>query len=321
MKIAILDRRTLGNDIDLSGLSAFGEVEYFEAIGQDEIEEKLSDKDILITNKVELNRDNLKNLDKLKLICLTATGYNNIDIEYTYSRGITVCNVAGYSTDSVVQHTFTMILYLLSKINKKDDFVKRGDYGRGQNFTNLDNPFMELAEKNWGIIGLGNIGSRVADIASSFGARLSYYSTSGRNRESDYRRVGLDKLLAESDIISIHCPLNEKTENLIDMDALRQMKKSAILINVARGGIIVEKDLVRALNEGIIGGACLDVFETEPLQSDSPIYLIDDKERVVLTPHVAWGSIEARKRLVEEIEKNVGAFLDGSPRNVVKPIW
>lgn len=321
MKIAILDKRTLGNDIDLSGLSKFGEVEYFDSIGQDEIEEKLSDKDILITNKVELNRNNLKKLDNLKLICLTATGYNNIDIAYTYSRGITVCNVAGYSTDSVVQHTFTMLLYLVSKINKKDDFVKRGDYGRGQNFTNLDNPFTEIAGKKWGIIGLGNIGKRVAGVASSFGADVSYYSTSGRNTESEYRSVEFTRLLSESDIISIHCPLNESTKDLIDRHALKQMKKSAILINVARGGIIVERDLVDALNQGLIGGACLDVFEVEPLASDSPIYDIDDKDKVVLTPHVAWGSIEARKRLVEELEKNVRAFIDGSPRNVVKPIW
>lgn len=318
MKIAVLDARTLGEDIDLSGLSQFGEVEYFEDMEEHEVSEKLKDKDILVTNKVNLNRYNLEELNNLKLICLTATGYNNVDIEYTKERGITVCNVAGYSAPSVMQHTFSMLFHMISRLDVQDDFVKSGEYGKSGNFTSLKNPFPELNGKRWGIIGLGSIGSRVAEVATAFGAEVSYYSISGRDRKTPYKSVGLDKLLSKSDIVSIHCPLNSDTEHLIDLENLKKMKSSAILINVARGPIVKESDLAEALNSGYIRGACLDVFEIEPLKPESPLYRVKDMDKLVLTPHIAWSSIESRARLVEEIMKNIEAFMDGAPRNVVK---
>lgn len=318
MKIAVLDRRTLGEDMNLSGLEQFGEVEYFQNIRESEVGTRLADKEVLVTNKVRLNRENLKNLKNLKLICLTATGYNNVDIDYTLERGITVCNVAGYSTPSVVQHTFSMLFHMFSRIDIQDRFVKSGKYGASGNFTNLKSPFPELEGKSWGIIGLGNIGSKVAEVATAFGAEVSYYSASGRDRETPYRRLELDELLSNSDIVSIHAPLNGDTEHLINIENLKKMKSTSILINVARGPIVKESDLAEALNRGYIGGACLDVFEVEPLTEQSPLYRVRHMEKLVLTPHIAWGSIESRERLVGEIIKNIEAFTEGKPRNVVK---
>lgn len=318
MKIAVLDTRTLGEDMDLGGLEKFGEVEYFQNMRETEVGSRLSDKEVLITNKVKLNRENLKHLKNLKLICLTATGYNNVDIEYTNEREITVCNVAGYSTASVVQHTFSMLFHMLSRIDVQDRFVKSGKYGSSGNFTNLKNKFPELDGKRWGIIGLGNIGSKVAGVATCFGAEVSYYSTSGSDRATPYKRVELEELLSESDIISIHAPLNKDTEHLINLENLKKMKPTSILINVARGPIVKESDLAEALNRGYIGGACLDVFEVEPLTEKSPLYRVRDMEKLVMTPHVAWSSIESRNRLVQEIIKNIEGFVEGAPRNVVK---
>lgn len=318
MKIAVLDTRTLGEDMNLSELERFGEVEYFQNMKQHEVADRLRDKDVLVTNKVKLNRENLKNLKNLKLICLTATGYNNVDIEYTSERGITVCNVAGYSTPSVVQHTFSMLFHMISRIDIQDRFVKTGKYGASGNFTNLKSPFSELEGKKWGIIGLGNIGSKVAEVASAFGAEVSYYSASGKDRETPYKRLELDTLLSESDIVSIHAPLNSNTEYLINLENLKKMKPTSILINVARGPIVKESDLAEALNRGYIGGACLDVFEVEPLTEQSSLYRVRNMEKLVLTPHIAWGSVESRERLVGEIIKNIEAFIEGSPRNVVK---
>lgn len=320
MKIAVLDTTTLGEDIDFSGLSRFGEVEYFQNISESEISSRLYDKDILVTNKIRLHESNLQNLKRLKLICLTATGYNNVDIDYTNRRGITVCNVAGYSTDSVAQHTFSMLLHLISRIDKQDRFVKSRRYEASGTFTSLKESFWEIAGKKWGIIGLGNIGNKVAEIATAFGADVSYYSTSGRDRVSTYKRVELKQLLNESDIVSIHAPLNESTFHLIDLNTLKQMKPSAILINVARGKIVKEEALVQALNENYIRGACIDVFENEPLNSNSALYNVKHTDSIVLSPHIAWGSVEARKRLVNEILLNIEAFINGNPRNVVGKI-
>jgi lactate dehydrogenase-like 2-hydroxyacid dehydrogenase len=317
LKIAVLDTRTLGEDIDLSGLSQFGDVEYFSNIEEREVAEKLSEKDVLVTNKVRLHEGNLERLKNLKLICLTATGYNNVDIDYTNKRNITVCNVAGYSTNSVVQHTFSMLFHLISRMDKHDRFVKSRQYEASGTFTRLKSPFCEISGKKWGIIGLGNIGSQVAEVATAFGAQVSYYSTSGAKRITPYDSVDLEKLLSESDIISIHAPLNEDTKYLLDLNRIKKMKKNSILINVARGGIVKEDDLVRALNEEYIKGACLDVFETEPLRSDSPLYKVKDSDKIVLSPHVAWSSVEAREKLIKEILLNIESFLKGEPRNVV----
>lgn len=316
-KIVVLDSKTLGN-VNFDKLKEFGEVVLYEKTKAEEIEERVKDASIILTNKVVLNKDNLKNAEKLEIICETATGFNNIDTEYAKSKNIAVTNVAGYSTPTVAQHTFATLLHLYDKIGYYDEFVKSGEYSKSGMFTNLDKPFNDIEGKKWGIVGLGNIGKKVAKIAEAFGAEVVYYSTSGKNNNSNYKRVELDKLLSESDIISIHSPLNSNTQGLFNYDNLKKMKKSAVLINMGRGPIVVEKDLAKALDENIIAGAGLDVFSVEPIPEDSPLLKIKNKEKIVMTPHIAWASIEARERLFNDLIKNIKAFYRGEKRNRVE---
>lgn len=315
-KIVVLDGKTLGN-VDYIKLNEYGQVVYYDLTLKEEVAERIKDANIILTNKVVLNRENLRDANQLELICEMATGYNNIDIRYAKENNIAVTNVTGYSTTTVAQHTFAMLLHLYDNINYFDSFIKSGEYSKSTMFTNLESPYKDLCGKIWGIIGLGNIGKRVAKIAQAFGARVVYYSTSGKNADSDYARVEFDSLLKQCDIISIHAPLNEKTEGLINYQAFTKMKKDVVLINVARGPIVVDEDLARAIDEEIIGGAALDVFKIEPIPAENPLLKVKNKERLVLTPHIAWASEEARNRLFMDLLENISAYNRDEKRNRV----
>ncbi len=313
-KIVVLDAKTLGN-IDLSLWHKLGEVVIYPTTKPEETIERIKNADVIITNKVVIDQKMMENSPKLKLICVAATGTNNIDLKAAQKLGIAVTNVAGYSTRSVAQHTFAMLFYLLESLNYYDNYVKSSRYSKNDIFTHLDKPFYEISGKRWGIIGLGTIGKEVAKIAEAFGCEVVYYSTSGVMRKEPYPRVSLDVLLTTSDIVSIHAPLNERTKNLITYEKLKLMKRNAVILNLGRGGIINEKDLAKALDEGLISAAALDVLEKEPIEPDNPLLKIKNKERLLITPHIAWASIEARKRLVYEIYENIKAFFEGRKRN------
>ena len=315
-KIVILDGKTLG-DISLEKLSEIGEVRYYDTTDISEVKERVREANIVLTNKVVLNRENLSEANNLEFIAEVATGFNNIDIEYAKEKGIGVANVAGYSTNAVVQHTFASTLALLDEVTYYDNYVKSGEYSKSGLFTCLDRSYYELEGKTWGIIGLGNIGKKVAKIAEAFGAKVVYYSTTGINSNNDFSRVSFDDLLSKSDIISIHAPLNENTLGLINYEALCKMKNSAVLVNMGRGPIVVEEDLARAIDEDRIRGAALDVFEVEPIKINSPLLTMKNKDRIILSPHIAWASVEARERLFNEVVENITAFYNGEIRNRV----
>ena len=321
MKIVFLDAKTVGDDIDLSVFEAFGDFIAYPTTKGSEVFDRVYDADIIITNKVIIDREVIDYARDLKLICVAATGTNNVDILYAKEKGIAVTNVAGYSTESVVPHTFAMLFYILEQLRYYDDYVKSGQYAESDIFTHLGRPFSEINGKRWGIIGLGTIGRRVGQVAESFGCDVIYHSTSGVKREERYREYPLDELLKTSDIVSIHAPLNEKTRNLITYDKISLMKPSAILLNLGRGGIVNEEDLARALDEGLISGAGLDVLEKEPIDPYSPLLSIKNRDRLLITPHIAWTSIEARKRLIQEIAENIRAFLNGKERNRVDLVF
>ncbi|MBY0756083.1 D-2-hydroxyacid dehydrogenase [Clostridium sardiniense] len=314
--LVVLDGKTLGN-IDYDMLKEFGECVVYDMTDKVDVAERIKDANVVLTNKVVLNEDNLKEAKNLELICEMATGFNNIDIEYAKKNNIAVTNVAGYSTNTVVQHTFASLLHLYNKISFYDNFVKSGEYSKSGMFTNLDRPYNDLMGKTWGIIGLGAIGRGVAKVCEAFGVNVIYYSTSGRNSSSDYRRVDLEELLKESDIISIHAPLNDNTKGLINYENLCKMKKEAILVNMGRGPIVVDKDLAKAIDEEKISGAALDVFSVEPIQGDNPLLSVKNKDRLVLTPHIAWASAEARNRLFNDLLENIRAYNRGEKRNRV----
>lgn len=315
MKLAILDAATLGDDIDVSIFKDFGYLEIYQTTSKEQTIERVRDKNIIITNKVVIDKEVMDAASNLKLICVAATGYNNIDTEYAKQKGIAVTNVAGYSTDSVVQHTFAMLFYLLENLAYYDRYTKSGEYTKSNIFTHLGRPFYEIKGKTWGIIGLGTIGKAVARVARSFGCNVIYYSTSGQNTDPEFERKELDILLSISDIVSIHAPLNSRTKNLITYEKLKLMKKQAILLNLGRGGIVNESDLAKALDEDIIKAAGLDVLEKEPMDPNSPLLKIKNKEKLLITPHIAWTSLEARQKLVSEIYQNIKAFLQGKQRN------
>lgn len=317
MKIVVLEGNSLGNDIDLTVFEKLGEVTIYDQSCAEDTPGKVKDADIIIVNKVPMNEQTLGGAAHLKMIAITATGYNIIDKAYTDSRGIAVANVGGYSTDSVAQHTFALALYLIDQMNYYDQYVKTGEYVKSDIFCHFDKKIFELAGKTWGIIGMGAIGRKVAQIASVFGCRVIYYSTTGKNHNQEYDSVDLDTLLGQSDIVSIHAPLNPVTENLMNMENLKKMKTSAILINVARGPIVNEVDLVQALKEGIIAGAGLDVISAEPMKEGNPLLEIQDSSKLIVTPHIAWATGEARQRLTDEVYLNIEAFLRGEKRNLI----
>ncbi|SCZ78966.1 D-2-hydroxyacid dehydrogenase [Pseudobutyrivibrio xylanivorans] len=309
MKIVFLDRKTIGEDIDLSGFERFGEVVIYDYSAPDEVPARVEDADVIILNKVLINEATIGTAKQLKLVCVTATGTNNLDKDYLASRGIEWRNVAGYSTEAVAQHTFSLAFYLLEHLSYYDEYVKSEKYVNDRMFTHFEKHFHEISGKTWGIIGLGAIGSRVAEIAKLFGANVIYYSTSGRNHSDIYKEVDFDTLLSTSDVVSIHAPLDENTMHLIDKAALSKMKKNAILINVGRGPIIVEKDLAEALECGQIAAAGLDVLDVEPMSPENPLVRIKDSTKLLITPHIAWAAVEARQRLMKIIEGQVEEFL------------
>lgn len=317
MEIVILEADTLGRDLDLSVFEKLGHVTQYGKSEEENTAERVKDADIIIVNKVPMNEKTLAKAAHLKMIAVTATGINIIDREYVSRRNIAVSNVGGYSTMSVAQHTFALAFYLIHKMNYFDTYVKSGEYVKSDIFTNLDVAYHELAQKTWGIIGLGNIGKKVAEIAEVFGCRVIYYSTSGKNQNDRYQRVDLETICKESDILSIHAPLNEATENLMNREQFKKMKNSAVLINVGRGPIVNEEDLAEALEKGEIAAAGLDVISVEPIRADNPLMRIQDSGKLVITPHIAWASTEARRRLVEEVYQNVAAFQRGEKRNIV----
>ena len=291
MKIVFLDAKTIGEDIDLSGFDELGEVVKYGFSTAEEARERSKDADVLVLNKVQVNEQTIGAAKHLKLVCVTATGTNNLDKEYLAKQGIEWRNVAGYSTESVAHHTFAMLFYLLEKLPYYDNYVKSEKYVNDVSFTHFAKAFHELSGKTYGIIGLGNIGRRVADIAKAFGCHVIYYSTSGRNSQPGYERVSFDELLERSDIVSIHAPLDENTLGLMNQKAFAKMKSSAILLNVGRGPIINEADLAEALNNRTIAAAGLDVLSVEPMQPENPLRGIKDSERLLITPHIAWAGV------------------------------
>ena len=304
MKIVFLDAATMG-DVSFEPFERLGDFVKYENSTPQEARERVRDIDVLLINKVLVDKELIDSAPNLKLICIAATGVNNIDVEYAASKGIPVRNVAGYSTDSVVQSTFMHILSLVGGGRYFDDSVKSGSYSRSGMFTDPNWNWWELTGKTIGIIGMGNIGKKVAHIAEAFGMKVCYYSTSGTAHCKDYPCLPLDELLAQSDIVSIHAPLNEKTKNLIGAAQLAMMKPTAYLVNMGRGAIVVEADLANAVDEGVIAGAGLDVFVTEPIPEDHPYLKMKHPERMTLAPHVAWASMEARKRLISMIADNI----------------
>lgn len=301
MKIVFLDVKTIGDDIDLSGYDALGEVVKYGFSTPEEIPERIKDADVIILNKAPVNEQTIGGAKNLKLVCVTATGTNNLDKEYLAKHKIEWRNVAGYSTESVAQHTFALLFYLLEKLSYYDAYVKEERYVNDKIFTHFAEHFNQIYGKTWGIIGLGNIGRRVADIAKAFGANVIYYSTTGKNTQEGYTRVDFDTLLATSDILSVHAPLTAETENLMDKDAFSKMKPTAIFLNLGRGAIVVEQDLANALNSHQIAAAGLDVLCEEPMSRDNPLLSIKDSRRLFITPHIAWASVEARTNLMNII--------------------
>lgn len=320
MKIVILERKSVGMDVDVSMFSDFGELTCYEGTEKGQAAQRVKDADIVIANKCPINQETIGEAENVKLVCEFATGFDNVDLAYCSSRGIRVANATDYCTDTVAQHTFALAFYILEKMNYYDNYVKSGAYTRDGRFTHFDKTFTEISHKTWGIAGMGHIGRRVAEIAKAFGCNVIFYSTSGKSACTDYRQVDFETLLKESDILSIHCPLTDRTRDLFNLEAMRKMKRTAALINVARGQVVNNADLYTALMEGEIACAGLDVVEKEPIAADNPLTQIKDSGKLIITPHIGWGSIEARTRCVEEAYKNVEAFLKGEARNIVNEI-
>lgn len=305
LKIVFLDSATIGEDVSLQPISSLGELTTYPSTAPDDIVERIKGYDVVITNKVWVGKKEMESNPALKLICVAATGMNNVDLVHAASKGIPVRNAVNYSTESVAQVTFMHILNLVGKASYFDNVVKSGHYSAAGSFTDVTNPFYELKGKRLGIIGLGNIGSRVAQIAEVFGMTVSYFPTSGKAHSDRYQAKELGQLLAESDVISIHAPLNERTKDLITRKELKSMNPKGYIVNMGRGGIINEVDLAAALDEGIIAGAAVDVFTKEPLPVDHPYLTMKKRDKLLLTPHIGWARKEAREVLVAMIADNI----------------
>ena len=310
-EIVFLDTATIGTVVNFKLLKKLGKIDLFDETTPEQVVERSMGKEIVITNKVEFSAEVIDQLPDLKLICVAATGLNSVDLDHAAKKGIQVKNVVNYSSDSVAQLTFTMLLYLVNRPGYYDNYVKSGAYAKSSSFTHHGEPFWELRGKRIGIIGLGTIGRQVARIAESFGMEVVFYSTTGRNNNINYKRFELDNLLKNSDVISIHAPLNEDTKGLINYNKMKLMRPCAILLNLGRGGIIVEDDLARALNDNLIGGAGIDVLVNEPINPDNPLLKVYDKDKMIITPHMAWASKEARELLVQKIAQNIEIYQKG----------
>ena len=318
MNIVVLERNSVGPDISVDCFYELGNVTcYRNTVTIEEVKERVKNADIIVANKSPMCEESLKDAPNVKMICEFATGYDNCDLAYCKSRGIRVANVVDYCSAMVAQHTFALALALCQKLPHYDNYVKSGAYSAQDRFSNFDIPFYELEGKTWGIVGMGNIGKRVARIATAFGCKVIFHSVTGKSTVTEYPQVDKDTLLRESDFLSLHCPLSDLSRNFIDKEALAKMKPTAYLVNVARGPVVNNTDLYEALEAGQIAGAGLDVLEKEPLQLTNPLSKIKDSNKLIITPHLAWGSVEARRRCVEVVYENIKAFQRGEERNVV----
>lgn len=314
MKIVITDAETVtSGDLSFCIFEKFGEVKIFNLTQPHEVAERIKDADIVLCNKTNMTAENMKNAKKLKYIGLFATGFNNIDLDYTNAHGITVCNVPGYSTEAVVQHTFALILQLLCKTMDYNTLVKKGDWIKSRTFSYFPIPLYELANKTIGIVGYGSIGKRVADVAKAFNMKVLVYK---RHKIDDttVTQVSFDELLKSSDIVSLHCPLNPDSKNMMNVESFRKMKKGSIFINTARGGLVDEAALKNALLSGHLLGAGVDVLRHEPMSQDCPLHNI---ENCIITPHIAWAGLETRSRLLNIVADNLENFIKGTPKNTL----
>ena len=312
MKIVVLDKNTLGEDIDLSPIYESGEVEVFESTAPDMIAERIKDADVVVINKIRLNENNLSNAKNLKIICVAATGYDNIDTAYCKKAGIAVCNVPGYSTDSVAQVTLSMVLSLVTHLKEYEAFVNSGKYSESGIANKLTPVYHELSSLSWGVVGGGGIGMKVAEIADAFGCNVMICR---RKNEGRFPVVDIDTLCKECDIISLHIPLSDDTRNLINAERIASMKQNAIVVNTARGAVADEHALTEAIKNGKIGGLGVDVYSVEPFPENHPYTEILGYDNVVFTPHMAWGSYEARNRCVKIMGENIKSFFSGEKKN------
>ncbi|TXF84729.1 hydroxyacid dehydrogenase [Neolewinella aurantiaca] len=309
MKITFLDTQTVADlPEELAKFNKIGDFTGYENTSPDQVVARLTGADVAIVNKVVIGKTEMDQLPNLKLICIAATGMNNVDLDAAAERGIPVKNVSGYSTNSVAQLTITMLFTLAMDLIHLNQAVYDGTYTNHSSFGYWRQPFYELGGARYGIVGMGAIGEKVAELATAYGAKVVHYSTSGRESDGPYPQVSFTELLKTCEVISVHCPLTEATENLFDYDALTLMKPSAYLINVARGGIVNEADLVRALNEKQIAGAASDVFSTEPIPANHPYLSVDEPHRLLLTPHIGWASVEARMELLAGVRNNISSL-------------
>jgi len=311
MRAVILDAKTLGDDISLQPIASVAELITYPTTTPEEIAARIENAEIVIVNKVRLNESNLAAAKQLRLICVAATGYDNIDTEYCRLRGIAVCNVLGYSTHSVAQLTVSLVLSLMMHLPDFSEFVRSGAYTDSGVANRLYPAFHELYGKTWGVVGAGNIGGQVARIAEAFGCRVIVCR---RTKDPVYTTVDIDTLCREADIITLHTPLTAETKHLISADRIASMKDGVILVNVARGAVTDEQAVANAVSGGKIGGFGCDVYSAEPLENTHPFYAIRSHSSVCLTPHMAWGAIEARQRCMEEIAQNIAAFEKGDRR-------
>ncbi len=318
MRIVVLDADTLGKDLDLSPFARFGKVEVHGYTPPEEIAGRLREADIAVCNKTRLHAGNLAGAEFLKLVCVTGTGTDAIDRDYCRDRGIGVCNIRGYSTDSVVQHAFAMLFELMERTGRFGEYTRSGAYVGDTAFRYLDWTFHELAGRRFGILGMGAIGRKVARVAQAFGCKTVYWSSTDSDRDPGSRRLGLDELLRSCDVVSIHAPLDERTRGRVADRELALMKPGSFLLNLGRGGIVDEAALARALQAGRLAGCGLDVLSEEPMSALSPLRAVLDCGRLLVTPHVAWASVEARNRCVDEIVRNISDFLAGGRRNRVE---
>ena len=312
MKITVLDRSSMGMDLPIDKLSEFGEVEIYDITSPDQVVERTQYSDVIILNKVKITDEIISRSKNLKLICVFATGFDNIDILSAKNHGVAVCNVPGYSTDSVVLFTLANVLALYSKLYEYNSFVKNGDYTKSSAPNKLTPVYHELKGKTWGIVGLGNIGKAVAKVAEAMGARVIAYK---RVPTDEYKCVDIDELCRESDIITLHCPLNQGTNGLINKEKIDLMKRDVVIVNEARGAVVNELDIRDAILEGRIGAFGSDVYSVEPFPADHPFYDIKDKNNVLLTPHAAWGAYESRVRCLDIICENIRCFTNNKIQN------
>ena len=315
MKILVMDTASLGEDVDLSPILNLGEATVYEYVDPAQVNEIVADAEVIVYNKTKLTAQVLEHAKKLRLACVTATGFDTVDTKYCREHGIGVCNVPGYSTDSVAQLTVALALDLATHLRDFRNFVHSGAYSAGNIANKLSPCWNELAGKTWGIVGGGNIGNRVAKIAQAFGCRVIMYR---RNPDPEFETVDLDTLCETADIISIHLALNDQTRGMVGEAQIRKMKKNAIVVNVARGAVTDEEALARAIEEDRIGGLGVDVYSVEPFKKEHPFTRILDRDNVCLTPHMAWGSIESRNRCIARVAENIAAFYRGESLNRVE---